>query len=266
MNIMNEALLQRPSGLSDSGLYFQFDAAALGQLPQACSKLASGVYIPILYEDNHLFVVLKPVGLPVQEDRRGKPDLLNLLKDDLARRGHKSGEAWLGLVHRLDQPVSGIMVFAKTSKAASRLSQAFRQREVEKIYHAVVRGQVKEERGEWLDRISNKKVQGRYQLSPEGKASSLEFERVKLCSTPPMTLLRITLGSGRSHQIRVQTSSRGFPLAGDRRYGLMDDFDRKLPAPALIATELSFLHPVQKRLMHFQLSLPNESPWNFFLS
>lgn len=228
------------------------------------SERAPQYEIPIVYEDNHLLCVIKPVGMPAQEDRSGRPDLLSLLKDYLVKKYDKKGEAWLGLVHRLDQPVSGLMLFAKTSKAASRLSEAFRSRRMDKIYHAVTRGLIPEDEGRWTDRISDKKMNGRYFISPSGKPASLSFKVLKRDPEHKLSLLRISLDSGRSHQIRVQSSSRHYPLAGDRRYGLMDDLDQSLDSPALFASELIFEHPVKKEQLRIVIDLPSGAPWNYF--
>lgn len=229
------------------------------------SKLQPDLCIRIVYEDNHLLFAIKPPGIPSQSDIHARPDMLSLLRDYRKVHEQKSGEAWLGLVHRLDQPVAGLMVFAKTSKAASRLSDAFRKHEVQKIYYAVCRGQVYPASGTWEDRISDKKINGRFDTDPEGRYALLHYtclEETK--SGGGLSLLRLELITGRRHQIRIQSSVRGYPLAGDRRYGRMDDFDRELASPALFAAELSLKHPVTRESMHIALPLPEQSPWTFF--
>lgn len=228
------------------------------------SPLLPAREIRILYEDNHVLAAVKPAGIPAQEDRRGKADMLSILKEFLQTTHQKNGAAWLGLVHRLDQPTEGIMVFAKTSKAASRLSGSFRGREVKKFYCAVTRGYPDPPSGEWHDRISEQKVCGRFALSAEGKEASLAYQTMAVRREPELALLRIELFTGRSHQIRVQTSSRDLPLAGDRRYGLMDEFDQRLPSLALYATELEFPHPVREEIIRLRVDLPDVRPWNLF--
>lgn len=233
-------------------------------ITQYQSPLLSGQMITIIYEDNHLLAAYKPAGIPAQEDRSGQVDMLTILKEFLRTTHNKPGEAWLGLVHRLDQPTEGLMVFAKTSKAASRLSECFRSREVKKIYHAVTRGYPYPPSGEWHDQISDQKENGRYYLTEEGKPASLSYRCVAVRRDMELVLLRIELFTGRSHQIRVQTSARGTPLAGDRRYGIMDDFDRSLPSLALCATELEFPHPVRDEIVRLKVHLPHTQPWDLF--
>ena len=225
--------------------------------------------VPILYEDNHLLFALKAPGLLAQEDHSGKPDILNILKSYLVEKYHKPGKAWLGLVHRLDQPVGGVMVFAKTSKAASRLSDLIRRQELEKTYQAVVRGQVEPQTDHWQDHISKEPVGGRYVKDPSGRPCSLSYQRLACQDLPeagPLSLLEIQLHTGRPHQIRVQCSSRAWPLAGDRRYGLHDQFDCSLESPALFASGLAFSHPVRQERIEVWAPIPQTPPWTYFPS
>ena len=229
------------------------------------SPLAPEYPLSIIYEDNHLLFAIKPAGVLSQADRSGKADMLTLLRDYLVHAHHKKGQAWLGLVHRLDQPVSGLMCFAKTSKAAARLSESFRQRETEKIYHAVVHGRPEKPSGTFIDYLSKEKRGGRYFLDPAGKRAELSY--VLLGETPTdggLSLLRIQLRTGRSHQIRLQCAAHGLPLAGDRRYGRMDAYDHSLASPALFASELAFIHPVQKTPLRIVAPLPERVPWKLF--
>ncbi len=242
----------------------------------------------ILYEDNHVLIVLKPAGVPSQPDRSTAPDMLGLLKRYLITRDRKKGDAWLGLVHRLDRPTSGLMVFAKTSKAASRMSKSFRGRDVKKYYVAKVRGIPDQERGTFRDYLSSREIEGRVRLLtsedtsdpmtsserkgsdtptcislPEVKGESRKLEDARvaeltwstICSSnahaADETLLFIELLTGRRHQIRVQLSGRGFPILGDRRYGYNDERDLVVPTLALHACGLVFPHPVQKRTLAF---------------
>ena len=222
------------------------------------------IKIIIVYEDNHLLLAVKPAGIPSQEDRSGRPDMLSILKRYLVEKYQKKGDAWLGLLHRLDQPTAGLMVFAKTSKAASRLSESFRKREVDKAYYAICRGKLSDPAGEWLDKISSNKVNGRYQIDEKGKEASLSYEQIAWESELNLSLMKFHLDSGRSHQIRVQSSTRGIPLAGDRRYGRMDSFDQSLDSLALFSYELSFKHPVKDIKCQFTLPYPSDYPWSIF--
>ncbi len=219
--------------------------------------------IQILYEDNHLLVVEKPVNLPVQEDNSGDKDLLSALKEDIKIRYQKPGNVFLGLVHRLDRPVGGVMVFAKTSKAASRLSDAIRRQKFERTYLAVVRGiPQKEARLEhylYKDQRNNivKVVPATHK---QGKKSILEY-RV-LASSENLSLLSVRLLTGRSHQIRVQLSTIGHPLYGDQKYG--QNVNRPGQQIALWANTLEFEHPTKKDTVRFESKPPKEYPWELW--
>ncbi len=208
----------------------------------------------ILFEDNHLLVALKPPGLPAQSGRQSLPDMAGLLKRDLALRHGKPGQVFLALVHRLDQPVSGLMVFAKTSKAASRLSKAFRERQVEKDYLALVRGLPGGNEGSMSDCLSRKEIDGRVRLVADGEGyrADLKWKVLARDEGREEALLLIDLITGRRHQIRAQMAAHGLPLLGDRRYGLMDERDGQVPTIALHACGLSFPHPVREELMTFR--------------
>ena len=210
---------------------------------------------PILFEDNHLLVAVKAPGIPSQSGRTAIPDMLELLKRDLVIRYKNPGDAYLGLIHRLDQPVSGLMVFAKTSKAASRLSQAFRSRDVERQYLAIVRGLPDSEAGRMQDYLSRKEIDGRVRILSDGEGyqAELTWRLLSRDRGRGEALLLIDLITGRRHQIRAQLAGHGMPLLGDRRYGLMDDRDRQVPTVALHACVLSFPHPVGGKRMTFRL-------------
>lgn len=214
--------------------------------------------INILYEDNHLLVVEKPINIPVQEDNSHDLDLLNILKNDLKERYHKPGNVYLGLVHRLDRPVGGVMVFAKTSKAASRLSNQVRTHQLKKEYHAIVLGKV-DEKGHLVDKLYKDTKTNTVIVSEKGKESILDYEREDYQNN--MSLVKIQLKTGRSHQIRVQFSSRNHPLYGDQRYNHDAIKGEQI---ALFASSLTFIHPTTKKLMSFCLPLPKRSPWNQF--
>lgn len=219
--------------------------------------------IPIIYEDNHLLVVEKPPNLIVQEDRSGDLDLLTLLKQDLKVRYQKPGNVFLGLVHRLDRPVGGVMVFAKTSKAASRISNAIRLKDFHRTYLAVIRGKPQEKSAR-LEHylIKDKQRNIVHATSPQikqAKKAVLDFEILE--HRDELSLISVTLHTGRSHQIRVQLATHGFPLYGDQKYG--SHVNRPGQQIALWAHTLAFPHPTTKELMSFR-SLPdlNIYPWD----
>jgi len=213
----------------------------------------------IIYEDNHLLVVEKTSNIPVQEDSSKDIDMLTLLKDYRKINENKPGEAFIGLVHRLDRPVSGIMVFAKTSKAASRLSEQIRQNTFHKTYLAVVEGTLPSQ-GKLEDYlIKNEKENISYVTTKEkGKYSCLEY---KVLSTKDnISLVEINLITGRAHQIRVQFSSKNHPLIGDSKYGHNpNNIDI-----ALFAKSITFDHPTTKEKLTFTLNIPNKYPFNLF--
>ncbi len=216
------------------------------------------VMIKIIYEDNHLLVVEKPCNVLVQADDTKDLDLLTLLKDDLKKRYNKPGNVYLGLVHRLDRPVGGIMVFAKTSKCASRLNDQVRTHQFKKIYHAVVCGKTNEN-GIMQDKLLKNEKTNMVMVDSRGKDSSLKYETQRY--KDGLSLVKIYLETGRSHQIRVQFSSRNYPLWGDQRYNSSAKVGEQI---ALLASELSFLHPITKEEMNFKINIPNSYPWNLF--
>ncbi|MEN6563573.1 MAG: pseudouridine synthase [Christensenella sp.] len=212
--------------------------------------------IRILYEDNHLLVVEKPVNMPVQADVSGDPDLLTLLKEYLRARYGKPGEAYLGLVHRLDRPVGGAMVFAKTSKAAARLGAQFASREAKKRYCAIVRGRPKsvETLADWL--YKDETTFSSRVVAPETEgAKQARMSYALLGQAQETALLDIELGTGRPHQIRVQLQNAGYPIVGDQRYGVEAQPGEQI---RLWAYALTLSHPTQKESMTF-FSAP---PWN----
>lgn len=216
--------------------------------------------INIIYEDNHLLVVEKPVNMPVCEDSSGDIDLLSVLKKYIKEKYDKPGNVYLGLVHRLDRPVSGVMVFAKTSKAASRLSKQVVEHKLEKTYLAVVCGKVLES-GELVDYLVKDKKRNISCVTDKihGKEARLRYKRLDYKNN--FSLVEIYLETGRSHQIRVQFSSRGFPLVGDAKYN--NNHDGKTSV-ALFAKRLEFMHPVTKEKLVFELDMPKRYPFNLF--
>lgn len=218
--------------------------------------------IRILYEDNHVIVCIKPAGVLSQSDGSGAPDMLTILKRYIKEKYGKPGEVYLGLVHRLDRPVSGVMVFARTSKAASRLSEQIRTRKVEKLYRCVVNG-VLEGSGRLENYISKDEDRNIVTVSdsekPGYKASYLDYRAI--ATKDGLTLTEIRLGTGRSHQIRAQMAHNGYPLVGDQKYGLKDNRCKDI---ALESFKLSFEHPVKREFITFEAPIPEGFPWNLF--
>ena len=213
--------------------------------------------INIIYEDNHLLVVEKPINVPVQADKSGDEDLLTMLKKYLKEKYNKPGDVYLGLVHRLDRPVGGVMVFAKTSKAASRLSKQVQKHEFKKIYMAVIEGKVSES-GTFKDKLKKDEKTNITRVSEDGKEAELSYNLIGFVNN--LSLVRISLKTGRSHQIRVQFASRKIPLYGDQKYNPNAVKDQI----ALFASRLEFKHPITKEVMSFELPLPERYPFTLF--
>lgn len=199
--------------------------------------------LEILYEDNHIIVVVKPFNILSQSDDTKDIDMLTLIKSYLKEKYNKPGNVYLGLIHRLDRPTGGIMVFAKTSKAASRLSEQIRLNLFIKKYLAIVSGYFDEKTGVFEDYILKKEDNSSI-ISKDGKYAKLEYEVLK--EKNDLSLVSILLHTGRHHQIRVQFASRNHPLYGDQRYGKSSK--KQL---ALFAYYLSFNHPVTKEKLEF---------------
>ena len=214
--------------------------------------------INILYEDNHLLVVEKPINVPVQKDSSNDLDLLTILKDYLKKKYNKPGNVYLGLVHRLDRPVGGVMVFAKTSKAASRLSEQIRNGIFKKKYLAIVCGKVKDE-NTLEDYLLKDSKTNMVKLDKNGKKSILNYKRLDY--KDGLSLVEIELITGRSHQIRVQFSSRKYPLYGDQRYNKDAKVGEQI---ALFSNFITFKHPITKEQISFKLDIPSRKPWNIF--
>src|SRR5574344_354584 len=214
--------------------------------------------IKILYEDNHLLVVEKPVNMPVCEDDSKDLDLLTELKNYIKNKYNKKGNVYLGLVHRLDRPVGGVMVFAKTSKAASRLSDEVRMHAMKKRYYAVVEGKVNKE-DKLVDKLLKDEKTNITKVDDNGKVAILNYQLIKYVNN--YSLVDIDLETGRSHQIRVQFSSRNHPLYGDQRYNKNSKVGEQI---ALYAYSLSFIHPITKEVMTFSIDIPNTYPYSLF--
>lgn len=221
----------------------------------------------VLYEDNHIIVVLKPQNVASCPDESRDDNLLDMVKNYLKTVYNKPGNVYVGLVHRLDRPTGGVMVYAKTSKAASRLSEGLRHGDFEKRYLAVLCGTFETERGTLTDYLKKNPVNNMVYICTRGdegaKEASLDY--AVLQERDRYTLAEIRLHTGRSHQIRVQMAGASHPVFGDMRYGGSNAQKGKL---ALWAYSLSFTHPVLKERMRF-IALPSEEevPWkNFDLS
>lgn len=203
--------------------------------------------IEVLYEDNHILVVLKPKGILSQADGTAKKDMLSLLKEYLKEKYHKPGNVYLGLVHRLDLFTSGIMVFAKTSKAASRLFMQVEQHVFQKKYLAIVEG-ILEGCQTITSRIKKNEKEKKSYIDPKGKLAILTY--TVLSTSSDKSLLDIHLETGRFHQIRCQLASIGHPLYGDVKYGSSHKISSNdFP---LEAYYLSFYHPITKELLTFE--------------
>ena len=200
--------------------------------------------IKVLYEDNHIIVVVKDYNIPVQEDSSKDDDMLTLIKKYLKEKYNKPGNVYLGLVHRLDRPVGGVMVFAKTSKAASRLSNEIRLKRVEKRYMALVHN-ITKEKDVLVDKLLKDEKTNTSYVSDKGKESILEYNLIEKRGN--MSLLDINLITGRHHQIRVQLSHHGYPIYGDQKYGI----DKSGIQIHLWAYKFKFKHPTKDEIMEF---------------
>jgi 23S rRNA pseudouridine1911/1915/1917 synthase len=200
----------------------------------------------ILFLDNHIFVVRKPAGTLIQGDRTGDTSLLAEARGYLKRQFNLSGEVYLGLVHRLDRPTSGVVAFARTSEAAAHLSKQFRKGQIRKIYWALVEGKTPVE-GTWVDRIARMGPTSRVVRGNDGQHAALAFRR--LGYRRDVSWVEVELQTGRHHQIRVQFAYRGYPVLGDFRYGSDIKFGRK--ALGLHARSLTLTHPATGQRMAF---------------
>ena len=218
--------------------------------------------IEILYEDNHILGVFKPAGLLTQGDRTGDPTALELAKRHIKKRHRKPGAVFLGAVHRLDRPVSGVMVFARTSKAASRLSRSFHDRDVEKVYLAVVVGEMNEEAGELRGHLERAHMRARLVVAATTRSKEATLAFRVLARGDGMSLLEVTPRTGRHHQIRLQLSAAGHPIVGDLKYKAREPLlDRSI---ALHAATLRFPHPVREEAVTLTAAPPSVPPWTRF--
>jgi 23S rRNA pseudouridine1911/1915/1917 synthase len=220
--------------------------------------------LEVLYEDNHCLVVNKPAGLLTQGDATGDPTLLDQARAYLKGRYGKPGNVFVGLVHRLVRPTSGVVLLARTSKAAGRLSAQFRDGTVAKTYWAVVEGTCRDDSGEWADTLSKDEDENRVRVVPEGSPGGRQARvayRV-LERRAKTTLLELRPATGRSHQLRVQLASRGLPIVGDRKYGAATTLRAAdgRPRVALHAARLAFRHPTRGEVISVDAPAPADWP------
>lgn len=278
--------------------------------------------LDIIYEDNHIIVVIKPQNIPTQPDSSGDKDLLSLIKEYVKEKYKKPGEAFIALVHRLDRPTGGVVVFARNSKSASRISAQIQNRTFEKTYFAIVNGIPRMQKGHLVNYLRKDSKENKVKIvpmsEPEAKRAELDFEVLETINN--LSLVKIKLETGRPHQIRVQLANLGTPVFGDAKYGKLSAISvkendnnliqqNKLQAKkidktsisenvkinsvsknlenlknissnksfnqniqnastnnlALWATELSFKHPTQDKIMKFKVyPFEDKSPWNLF--
>jgi 23S rRNA pseudouridine1911/1915/1917 synthase len=220
----------------------------------------------VLYEDNHCLAIAKPAGLLTQGVPPGIPPTLEgMAKAYLKAQYGKAGGVYLGIPHRLDRPVSGVVLFARSSKAAQRLAEQFRERQVRKIYWAAVQGDVQPAEGIWEDWLLKVQDEARSVRAtpdtPGARQARLRYRRLQ--AIPNGTLLEVELETGRMHQVRVQAAARGWPILGDVLYGSQFPFGPPAELPrdriiALHARALTFLHPIKYEPITVTAALPSE--------
>lgn len=215
----------------------------------------------ILYEDNHLIIVNKHPGQIVQGDKTGDKPLVDILKDYIKERDAKPGNVFMGVVHRLDRPVGGVVIFAKTSKALARLNEMLRKGQIHKTYWALTRGTPPTPEGLLVNYIStverNNKSYIEKKAGPNNKEARLEYRL--LAKGDHYNLLQIKLLTGRKHQIRVQLSAVGCPIKGDLKYG--DRRSNHDGSISLLARHIEFVHPVSHNLISVSAPVPESEPW-----
>lgn len=219
----------------------------------------------VLHEDNHLLVVNKLPGELVQGDRTGDKTLLDFAKNYIKEEYNKPGEVFLGLPHRLDRPTSGIVVLSRTSKSLSRMTKVFRDKELKKIYWAIVAEKPKKESGKLVDMLLRNPKQNKSYVhngnNKEAKKAELEYRLLK--SSDRYHLLEINLLTGRHHQIRAQLANMGCPIKGDLKYGF--DRSNKDGSISLHARFISFNHPVKKEEVLIEAAPPQDVLWDYFV-
>lgn len=218
--------------------------------------MAAPPSLEVLYEDNHCLAVAKPAGIPSTHFDGTAETLDRVAKAYLKERYAKPGNVFLGIVHRLDKPTSGVLLFARTSKAAARLAEQFRDGAVEKVYWGVVEGEVAEQAGTLEDWLRKDSDAGRVEVvaanAPGAKAAVVHYHR--RAGYGRLTLLELRPQTGRTHQLRVQLASRGHPVVGDFKYGSEEPFAGGI---ALHARSLTFLHPIRQEPITLTADLPH---------
>ena len=220
--------------------------------------------LQILHEDNHIIVVYKPQNVPCCEDASKDMDLLTIIKEHIKEKENKPGNVYVGLVHRLDRVTGGVMVYAKSSKSASRLSEQMRTGDFEKKYFTVLVGSPRQKRAVLTDYMKKNPINNMVYVCQEtvDGAKFAELEYKVLEEKAGLSFAEITLHTGRTHQIRVQMSHNGTPVYGDMRYG---GENAKKGNIALWATSLAFTHPISKERLVFKIEPPkDETPWKLF--
>ena len=218
--------------------------------------------LQILYEDNHIIVINKRAGDIVQGDKTGDKPLSDVVKEYLKEKYNNPGNVYLGVAHRLDRPTTGLVMFAKTSKALTRLNKMFSQKEVKKIYWAIVKKPIKNQSDTLIDWLKknpkNNKSTAFSKEVPESKKAILHYKTIKELDN--YFLLEINLETGRHHQIRTQLAKIGLPIKGDLKYGF--DRSNKNGSICLHSRTITFIHPVKKEQIVLTAPLPNDSIWN----
>ncbi len=219
------------------------------------------INLKVLYEDNHIIVVEKPVSIPSQGDKTEDLDMLTIIKEYSRVKYNKPGNVYLGLIHRLDRPVGGVMVFAKTSKAASRLSEQVREKIFKKRYLVIVDGKLEKEKGIFQDYLLKNERANISKVVKEGtknsKFAELDYEVLKYDKENNISLVKVNLHTGRHHQIRVQFASRNHAIYGDQKYGSRGQRQQI----CLWAYSLTIKHPISKDEMNFICLPEKQKTW-----
>lgn len=215
----------------------------------------------ILYEDNHIIVVQKMPNIPSQGDKTGDTDMLTIIKEYIKEKYNKPGNVYLGLIHRLDRPVGGVMVFAKTSKAAARLSEQVRNKELKKEYLVVADGKFETSKGHLEDYLLKNERNNLSKVVKEGtknsKLASLDYEVIKYNEEIDLSVVKVNLHTGRHHQIRIQLSNIGHSIYGDQKYGTRG----RGKQIALWAYKLKINHPITKQELIFECLPEKKGTW-----
>lgn len=215
----------------------------------------------VLFEDNHLIIINKPSGILVQPDKKGDISLEDLTKEYVKVKYNKPGEAFIGVCHRIDRPVSGIVVLARTSKALARVNEMFQKKEIKKTYWAVVQNPPPNKEGKlinWLKKDERQNISKAYNSEVKG-ALRCELDYKWIASSDKYYLLEVNPHTGRHHQIRVQLSAMGCPIKGDVKYGARRG--NRDGSIHLHARKIEFMHPVKKELLSITAPVPNEVVW-----